>query len=109
MNKGSKPILDSGSKILEPEIVDKLLPDLIVELVEVGQSKGKFGGGKRVSGNDTEKNFRRKYNKILGIHQVETRWIYWVGFGGQKTVLQEKKAIELQKLNIVKIRRIMGM
>src|SRR3989338_2598082 len=34
-------ILDNGLKILEPEIVDILLPNLEVELLMVGQSKGK--------------------------------------------------------------------
>ena len=36
-------ILDGGMRILEPEIVDFLLPDVHVELLEVGRSKGKFG------------------------------------------------------------------
>ncbi len=38
-------ILDNGLKILEPEIVDVLLPNLKTELLLIGQSKGKFGGG----------------------------------------------------------------
>jgi len=48
-------ILDKGQKILEPEVVDVLLPDLSVELLEVGQSKGKFGGGKGSIWKQTQK------------------------------------------------------
>jgi len=32
---------------MEPEIVDMLLPNLKVDFLFIGQSKGKFGGGKR--------------------------------------------------------------
>jgi len=39
-------VLDQGSTILEPEIVDFLL-DTQSELLLIGQSKGKFGGGQR--------------------------------------------------------------
>ena len=40
-------ILKNGFSILESEIVNFLIPDLEHELIEIGQSKGKFGGGKR--------------------------------------------------------------
>ena len=40
-------ILDAGLKILEPEITDVLLPNMDTELLMIGQSKGKFGGGAR--------------------------------------------------------------
>ena len=39
--------LDQRIKILEPEIVDALLPNLATELLMVGQAKGKFGGGQK--------------------------------------------------------------
>lgn len=48
-------VLDSGIRILESEIVDSLLPDLQVELLAVGQSKGKFGGGKGSIWKQTQK------------------------------------------------------
>ena len=48
-------ILEKGKKIIEPEIVDTLLPNLEVELILVGQSKGKFGGGKRSIWRQTQK------------------------------------------------------
>ena len=40
-------ILDKGQKILESEIVDILLPELNTDLLLIGQSKGKFGGGQK--------------------------------------------------------------
>src|SRR3989338_198262 len=36
-------ILDKRIKILEPEIVDALFPNLTTDLLMVGQAKGKFG------------------------------------------------------------------
>ena len=48
-------ILDKGDKILEVEIVDILLPGLESELLLIGQSKGKFGGGQRRVFKQTQK------------------------------------------------------
>jgi hypothetical protein len=39
-------IINKKLKVLEPEIIDKLLP-IESDLISIGQSKGKFGGGKR--------------------------------------------------------------
>ena len=47
-------ILDKGLRVLEPEIVDTLL-NLSSELILVGQSKGKFGGGQRRVFRQTQK------------------------------------------------------
>src|SRR3989344_2402765 len=47
-------ILKEGKKILEPEIVDSLLP-LESDLLLIGQAKGKFGGGKRRAWRQTQK------------------------------------------------------
>src|SRR3989344_6287109 len=48
-------ILDNGLRILESEIVDFLLPDLQHDLLAIGQSKGKFGGGKKSIWRQTQK------------------------------------------------------
>ena len=45
--KDINEILQRNQKILEAEIVDLLLPNLESDLIHIGQSKGKFGGGKR--------------------------------------------------------------
>src|SRR3989338_1211880 len=48
-------ILDKRIKILEPEIVDALVPNLTTDLLMVGQSKGKFGGGQKRGFKQTQK------------------------------------------------------
>ena len=39
-------VLDSGRAILEEQVIDSLI-DLETDLLLIGQSKGKFGGGQR--------------------------------------------------------------
>src|SRR3990167_3395174 len=53
--KNIDQILDSGKRILESEIIDSLLPNLEYDLIMIGQSKGKFGGGKRSIWKKTQK------------------------------------------------------
>ena len=50
-------ILSKGLKIIEPEVVDTLVPGLRTDLMKIGQSKGKFGGGAR-------RPFRRTQKKV---------------------------------------------
>jgi small subunit ribosomal protein S5 len=45
--KSIDEILDKGLRIQEPEIVDYLVPNLKVEMVLIGQGRGKFGSGQR--------------------------------------------------------------
>ena len=56
-------ILEQGLTILEPEIVDTLLPDLEIDYLLIGQAKGKFGGGKRRIFKNTQKK-TKEGNKI---------------------------------------------
>ena len=53
--KNIDEILDSNLKILEEGIVDYLLPDLEIEYLYIGQSRGKLGGGKRRIVKNTQK------------------------------------------------------
>ncbi len=53
--KTIEEVFDKGLKILEPQIVDLLIPDLKNELMLIGQAKGKFGGGKRRFWRQTQK------------------------------------------------------
>src|SRR3989338_5492001 len=48
-------ILDRRIKILEPEIVDALVLNMTTDLLMVGQSKGKFGGGQKRIFKQTQK------------------------------------------------------
>jgi len=50
-------ILNKGLKIIESEVVDFLVPGLRNDLMKIGQSKGKFGGGAR-------RPFRRTQKKV---------------------------------------------
>lgn len=104
-------ILDSGYKILEPEIVDKLISGLASDLLEVGQSKGKFGGGKGSIWKQTQKK-TCEGNKIsfLAFAVVGNRDGYvGVGYGSAKeTVPAREKAMRDAKLNIIKIKRACG-
>jgi len=109
--KNVDEILDNGMKIMEPEIVDMLVPDLETDLLLVGQSKGKFGGGQRRIFKQTQKK-TREGNKprfatvaVVGNHNG----IIGIGYGKSKeTVPAREKAIRNAKLNIMKIRRGCG-
>src|SRR3989338_7186801 len=48
-------VLDNGMNILEYQIVDALMPNLQTDLLMIGQSKGKFGGGARRVFRQTQK------------------------------------------------------
>lgn len=104
-------ILDNGHLILEAEIVDALLPDLESDLLLVGQSKGKFGGGQRRIFRQTQKK-TREGNKpqFLTYAVVGNRNGYvGVGYGKSKeTVPAREKALRRAKLNVIKVRRGTG-
>src|SRR3989344_3216682 len=51
-------ILDNNLKILEEQIVDSLI-SVKSDLILMGQSKGKFGGGKRRAGRQTQRKTKR--------------------------------------------------
>ena len=48
-------IFEKNLRILEPEIIDKLLTNIESDLINIGQAKGKFGGGKRRPWRQTQK------------------------------------------------------
>ncbi len=104
-------ILSKGLKILEPEIVDILLPGLETELVSVGQSKGKFGGGKRSTWRQTQKKTQEgnkpKFSATAVIGNKDG--IVGLGFGKSKeTVPAREKSVRNAKLNLIKIKRGCG-
>lgn len=106
-----KEILDKGLKILEPEITECLLPDLKSDLLLIGQSKGKFGGGQRRVFKQTQKK-TREGNKpkfaTLAVVGNENGYV-GIGYGKSKeTVPAREKAVRNAKLNLIKIRRGCG-
>ena len=100
-------ILSERKKILEPEIVDKLLP-IETDLILIGQAKGKFGGGKRRAWRQTQK--KTKEGNILSFSCMavvgDRAGHIGVGFGRAKETLPSRaKAIRNAKLNLIKIKR----
>lgn len=104
-------IFNSGMKILEPEIVDILLPNLEEDLLLIGQAKGKFGGGQRRIFRQTQK----KTNEGSRIHfstcAVVGNKNGYVGVGigkSKETVPARDKSKRNARLNIMRIRRGCG-
>ncbi|MDP6294126.1 MAG: 30S ribosomal protein S5 [Candidatus Woesearchaeota archaeon] len=104
-------ILSSGTKILETEIVDTLLPNIESELLMIGQSKGKFGGGARRIFRQTQKKTPEGNKPSFGCYAVVGNQNGFVGAGTGKskdTVPSREKAVRKAKLNIFKIKRGCG-
>lgn len=109
--KSIDEVLDSGLRILEPEIVDVLLPDLEYELLRVGQSKGKFGGGKRSIWKTTQKKSKEGNKPKFATGSIVGNKNGYIGFSrgkSKETVLAREKATRKAKLGIMKIRRGCG-
>ncbi len=104
-------IIDSGIRILEPEIIDILLPNLGAELLMIGQAKGKFGGGQRRSFRQTQKKTSEGNKPSFGTLIVLGNKNGYVGLGygkSKETVPAREKALRNAKLNIVKVPRGSG-
>ncbi len=109
--KSIDEIIDKGLKIKEPEIVDLLLPNLETDLILIGQSKGKFGGGKRRAFKQTQKKTgdgsKIKFTCLAAVGNKDGYVGIGLGSSGE-TVPAKEKAIRNAKLNIIKIKRGCG-
>lgn len=88
--------LESGFPIKEPEIVDKLLPDLVDEVLDINMVQRMTDSGRRV-----------KFRATVAVGNGNG----FIGIGEGKDVQVGpaiKKAIDDAKLNIVKIKRGCG-
>ena len=106
-----RQILEAGMVILEPEIVDTLLPDLQNDLLLVGQAKGKFGGGQRRVFKQTQKKTREGNKPSFSTYAVVGNGDGYVGLGygkAKETVPAREKAIRRAKLNLIQIARGSG-
>ena len=108
--KDIQVIFDENKKILESQIVDKLL-NVKSELLDIGQAKGKFGGGQRRAWRQTQK--KTKEGNVIKFSVMacvgDGAGHLGVGIGKAKETLPAKeKAIRKAKLNIQKIRRGCG-
>ncbi len=109
--KDINEILDKGAMILESEIIDILVPDLESELLLIGQSKGKFGGGQRRVFKQTQKKTREGNKpRFATIAVVGNRnGLVGIGYGkSRETVPSREKAFRKAKLNLIKISRGCG-
>ena len=104
-------IFEKNIKILEPEIVDKLLPGLESDLVNIGQAKGKFGGGKRRPWRQTQKKTAEGNVPTFACMVIvgDKEGHVGVGYGRAKeTVPAKQKAIMKAKQNIMRVKRGCG-
>ena len=100
-------ILESGRKILEEQITDKLL-NLKTDLISIGQAKGKFGGGKRRAWRQTQKKTQEGNIPTFSTLAVVGDENGHVGIGDGKakeTLPARDKSIRKAKLNMIRITR----
>jgi len=108
--KNIDEIIDSGRKILEDKIVDSLI-NVKTDLSSVGQSKGKFGGGKRRAWRQTQKKTKEGNIPNFSAFAIVGDENGHIGIGAGKakeTLPARDKAIRKAKLNIMKVNRACG-
>ena len=109
--KSIDEIFKQGIKIKEPEIVDKLLPNLETEIILIGGSPGKGGGIKRTPTKKTARMHKsgRRFN-VSAVVVVGNKDGY-VGIGKGEAA-EHRRAIEKAtlkaKLNIIPVKRGCG-
>lgn len=105
--KSIDEVLDKKLKILEPQIVDSLL-NIKMDLLSIGQSKGKFGGGKRRAWRQTQR--KKKEGSVptfsaLAVVGDENGHI-GIGTGkSQETLPARDKALKQAKINLIGLTR----
>ncbi|MCX6746838.1 MAG: 30S ribosomal protein S5 [Candidatus Pacearchaeota archaeon] len=105
--KNIDDILTSKRKILEQQIVDFLL-NVKSDLISIGQSKGKFGGGKRRAWKQTQRKTKEGNVPTFSTLAVIGDEDGHVGIGAgeaKETLPARDKAIRKAKLNIMKVTR----
>ena len=104
-------VMSTGKPILEPEIVDFLLPNIESDLLLIGQSKGKFGGGSRRVFRQTQKKTKEGNKPKFSTYAVVGNKDGYVGLGfgkAKETVPAREKAVRKAKLNLIKVLRGSG-
>jgi len=104
-------VLDSGRIILEQEITDSLLPNVEIELINIGQSKGKFGGGKRRAFRQTQKKTNEGNKPYFGAYCIvgNKDGIIGIGYGKAKEVVPAReKSVRNAKKNLFRVVRGSG-
>lgn len=109
--KSLDEVFAKGYTILEPEVVDMLVPNLQTDLLLIGQAKGKFGGGQRRIFRQTQKKTREGNTIKFATCALVGNGNGYVGvaFGKSgETVPARDKSQRAAKLNMIKIRRGCG-
>ena len=97
-------------RILETEIVDSLV-SLKTDLLSIGQSKGKFGGGKRRAWRQTQKKTSEGNVPTFASMVIVGNENGYIGIGygrAKETLPARAKALRKAKLNIIKVKRGCG-
>jgi small subunit ribosomal protein S5 len=103
-------ILGHGKIILESEIVDSLM-SVKSDLISIGQSKGKFGGGKRRAWKQTQRKTKEGNVPTFSAMAVIGDENGHVGIGtgrAMETLPARAKAVRQAKLNVIQVNRGCG-
>ena len=91
--------------------MDALIPNLESEFIDIGQSKGKFGGGKRSIWRQTQKKTKEgnkpKFTTMIVVGNKDG----YVGMGrgkAKETMPAREKALRQAKLNLIRVIRGCG-
>ena len=104
-------VLLKNYKIMEPEITETLIPDLQMDFINVGQAKGKFGGGKRKTSKATQRITMEGSQMSFTMICVSGNkdGIVGLGFGkSRETMPSREKSQRNAKLNLAIVRRGCG-
>lgn len=105
--KNIDEIIDSDKKILEEQIVDSLIP-VKSDLLSIGQSKGKFGGGKRRAWRQTQRKTQEGNVPTFSTMAVvgDENGHVGIGYGrAAETLPARDKATRKAKINLIKVTR----
>ncbi|MBI4449130.1 30S ribosomal protein S5 [Candidatus Woesearchaeota archaeon] len=104
-------VLDHNIPILEEQIVDALLPNIESDLILVGQSKGKFGGGQRRIFKQTQRKTSEGNKPSFATLAIIGNRNGYVGVGygkSRETVPAREKSVRAAKLRVFKVSRGCG-
>ncbi len=108
---GLEDILKQGLVILEPEIIDTLIPDLKQEIIYIGGSPGKGGGIRRTATKRTTRMHKsgRRFKLTALIVIGDERGVVGMGRASSKEHrIAIEKAAKQAKLNVIRVRRGCG-
>ena len=94
-------------RVLEPEIIDSVL-NLKSDILNIGQSKGKFGGGKRRAWRQTQKKTAEGNVPTFSCMAIVGDMDTYVGIGygrAKETLPARAKALRKAKLSLIKIKK----